>query len=241
MGPNDSFEDPSFRSKYTPVALSQDISVERCLDAYSKGIFPWEKIGGIFTWWCPCPRAVLEPREFHASRSLRKWIRQHEFFVTVDTQFNRVVQECAAPRHKRLTTWITPEFISVYTALHKLGHAHSVEIWMENELVGGIYGLALGCHFHGESMYSKVSNASKVAMWSLCKLLIEKRFQLFDCQLMHPHLETLGAISVRRRHFLQLVRLNSKNKLSPGPWEWSNINFKNNRHPSVILSDYVDD
>jgi len=241
LGPGDNFEDPEYRARHTPVALSKHLSVDLCLDAYSKGIFPWDRVGGIYTWWSPCPRAILDPTKFHVSRSLKKWIRNHKFSVTVDHEFTQVMRECATPTPTRLTTWITPEFISVYTALHELGHAHSVEIWMDDELVGGIYGIALGRHFHGESMYSKVSNASKVAMWSLCNLLVEKRFQLFDCQLMHPHLASLGAISIRRRQFLQLVRQNSKNKLSSGSWDSSSINFKDNRHPSVILSDYVDD
>jgi len=232
VGPNDTFDDPIYRAKHTPVALSKTLSVKLFLDAYSKGIFPWDKVGNIFTWWSPCPRAILNPKDFHVSRSLKKWIRTHQFDVTVDSCFEKVIQQCAATTLKRPQTWISPEYINVYKQLHKLGYAHSVEVWIDNKLAGGIFGLALASIFHGESMFSESSNASKIAMLSLCEIMIVKQIHTLDCQLMHSHLASLGVKSIERGCFIQLVKLNSKLQFTAERWDINEFGLEFSRKNS---------
>ena len=178
---------------------------EIILSAYSQGIFPWFDDDKPILWWSPDPRMVIELDAFEPSRSLRKLLRRGGFTFSLDTSFAQVIQSCAAPRNDDAGTWITGEMQNAYTALHDLGFAHSVEVWQDGVLVGGLYGVAIGKQFFGESMFSKVSNASKAALSTLAKQLRRWDFALVDCQIANPHLESLGAVEIARSDFLNSI------------------------------------
>jgi len=186
------------------LAVGGDLRAERLLEAYRHGIFPWYNEGQPILWWSPDPRAVLFPDKLKVSRSLRKTMRRGHFTVRFDTHFGEVMRSCAAPRaqHPRGGTWITPAMLEAYTHLHELGYAHSVETWHEGRLAGGLYGVALGGAFFGESMFARATDASKVALVALVKQLRAWGFQIIDCQLPSPHLFSLGAEEICRREFL---------------------------------------
>lgn len=186
------------------LAIGGDLRPERLLEAYRHGIFPWYEEDQPILWWSPDPRAVLFPDKLHVPRSLEKTIRRGYFTVTLDTCFRDVMIECAGPRtqYPEGGTWITPAMIEAYTRLHDLGHAHSIETWQEGNLVGGLYGVAIGGAFFGESMFSKTTDASKVALVLLIRQLRAWRFQIFDCQQASPHVMRLGAEEIPRRAFL---------------------------------------
>jgi leucyl/phenylalanyl-tRNA---protein transferase len=184
------------------LAAGGDLSVERLVAAYELGIFPWYSEGDPILWWSPNPRNVLLPGTLRISRSLRKRVRKCEFEVSFDTAFDAVISACAAPRRDSEGTWISLEMQSAYAALHARGIAHSVECWQHGEIVGGLYGIAIGSVFFGESMFSRVSDASKVALVHLCA----HPFSMIDCQLTNPHLSSLGAQSIARAQFEQLLR-----------------------------------
>jgi len=176
------------------LAIGGDLSVERLLLAYGQGIFPWYTEEDPILWWAPDPRLVLEPKKFHLSKRLDRIIRQGSFHVTFDTAFEQVIRACAVPRQgKEQGTWLVPEMIDAYIRFHAAGYAHSVECWQGETLVGGLYGVALGRVFFGESMFSRVSNSSKVALAHLVKLLRQWQFDLIDCQMTTSHLLSLGA------------------------------------------------
>ena len=183
------------------LAIGGDLSPARLMHAYRRGIFPWYSDGQPILWWSPDPRAVMFPGRMHVSRSLRKVIRQRRFRVTCNQAFDEVVAGCAEPRPGQQGTWITGGMESAYLALHRLGHAHSLECWREERLAGGIYGVAIGRVFFGESMFSRESNASKVALAELCSM----GFKLIDCQIPNPHLDRLGAEMIPRRHFAEFL------------------------------------
>jgi leucyl/phenylalanyl-tRNA--protein transferase len=183
------------------LAVGGDLSPERLLHAYRQGIFPWFSEGQPILWWAPDPRAVLLPAAIRISSSLRKTLRREVFEVHFDRAFPRVIQACAAPRAQQNDTWITGDMIAAYCALHERGYAHSVECWKDGELVGGLYGVAIGRIFFGESMFSRVSDASKVALVALC----QSGYELIDCQLPSDHLKRLGAIDLPRRTFMRLL------------------------------------
>lgn len=184
------------------LAVGGDLSVDRLLVAYQQGIFPWYTEDDPILWWSPDPRLILEPREFHLSKRLARIIRQGVFTVSFDTAFRQVMEACAAPRAgQELGTWIVPEMIEAYVRLHEAGYAHSVECWQEGKLVGGLYGVALGRIFFGESMFSRVSNSSKVAFAHLMKFLLKKDFHLIDCQMKTDHLISLGAKEIPGHEF----------------------------------------
>lgn len=202
------------------LAIGGDLRCERLLEAYRHGIFPWFSEGQPILWWSPDPRAVLLPSELKIARSLRKILRRGAFRVTLDRAFSAVMHACAAPRRRNADggTWITLEMIDAYCRLHEQGYAHSVETWLGDELVGGLYGVALGGAFFGESMFSRRSDASKVGFVHLVRQLQTWGYALIDCQLPSPHLSRLGAKTVRRRDFL--LRLDAALAL-PGraaPW-----------------------
>ncbi|MFT5592722.1 MAG: leucyl/phenylalanyl-tRNA--protein transferase [Oceanicoccus sp.] len=188
------------------LAAGGDLSCERLLNAYSIGIFPWYSEEDPILWWSPDPRCVVFPSEFKPSRSLLKLIRKNEYSITSDTCFERVIKECAAPRLSQNGTWINEDIIQSYVELHKLGYAHSVECWHEGQLVGGLYGMAIGKAFFGESMFSKQSNASKITFAKLCSQLQLWGFKIIDCQVHNPHLESLGAIEIPRSDFLEILQ-----------------------------------
>lgn len=186
------------------VATGGDFSVERLLLAYRSGIFPWSV--NPVTWWSPDPRGIFDLNQFHVSRSLKRTLRQRPFEITHDRAFREVMEGCAARGPCRPSTWISPEFVKAYTALHELGHAHSVECWQKAELVGGIYGVAIGGLFAGESMFHRVSDASKVALYYLIRHLRERDFALFDIQMVTPHTRQLGAVEIQRDGYLRRLQ-----------------------------------
>lgn len=183
------------------LAAGGDLSPERLIDAYRHGIFPWYNGGQPILWWSPDPRMVLFVDEFRLPRSLRKVVRQGRFEIRVDTAFRRVMLGCAEPRAGQSGTWITPQVIEAYTALHKLGYAHSIEAWRDGKLAGGLYGVAIGRMFYGESMFARESDASKVALVKLVELLKRLRMPLIDCQQETEHLARFGGRPITRRAF----------------------------------------
>lgn len=188
------------------LAFGGDLSVERLLLAYSQGIFPWYTEADPILWWSPDPRLVLVPEEFHLSKRLARIIRQNIFSVTFDTDFEKVITVCAEPRgNEDPGTWIVPEMIEAYIRLHKAGYAHSVECRQQGELVGGLYGVSLGRVFYGESMFSRVSNSSKVAFVYLVQLLRGWDFSIIDCQVKTEHLKSLGAKEIPGYQFNYLL------------------------------------
>ncbi len=197
------FPDPRRANADGLVAVGGDMSVERLLVAYRSGIFPWTS--DPVTWWSPEPRAIFELDKFHVSRSLQRVLRKGIFEVSVDRAFEAVMEGCAAAAPGRRETWISPEFLRAYTALHRAGFAHSLECWQGGKLAGGIYGVAIGGFFAGESMFHRVSDASKVALFHLVNHLRARGFSLFDTQMLTPITEQLGAINIPREEYL--VRL----------------------------------
>jgi leucyl/phenylalanyl-tRNA--protein transferase len=183
-----------------------DLSPERLVEAYSRGIFPWFSPGDPILWWSPDPRMVLFPGELKVSRSLRKSLARGAFETRFDSAFEEVMRQCAAPRDATGGTWIVPEMIAAYTELHRRGIAHSVESWREGELAGGLYGVALGQVFFGESMFARAADASKVALVRLVERLRPGGLRLIDCQQATPHLASLGAREIPRAAFAQLLQ-----------------------------------
>ena len=202
------------------LAMGGDLSVERLLDAYRHGIFPWFNPGEPILWWSPDPRMVLVPSEIRVTRSLAKRIRNGGFEVRVDTAFADVMRACAAPREDAAGTWISPAMVAAYTRLHQAGYAHSVETWHDGELVGGLYGVAIGRMFYGESMFSRMPDASKVALVRLAQQLHQWGFGLIDCQMETAHLASLGARTISRAAFTaRLAELVNLPHL-PGLWHF---------------------
>ncbi len=183
------------------LAAGGDLTPERLIKAYRTGIFPWFSDGEPILWWSPAPRCVLPLAQLHISKSLAKLIRKNKFKVTFDTAFCEVIEQCSAMREHQEGTWITPEMKTAYSALHSRNVAHSVEVWHEDQLVGGLYGLAIGNIFFGESMFSKQSNTSKIAFCYLVNQLRKWNFSVVDCQVHSDHLESLGAIEINRTQF----------------------------------------
>lgn len=186
------------------VAVGGDLSVERLLLAYRSGIFPWTVKP--ITWWSPQPRAILEFGNFHISTSLQKVLRKQQFSITLNRAFSQVMKECAAARPNRRETWITSEFIEAYTELHKRGWAQSLECWQDGVLAGGIYGVSIGGFFAGESMFYRVSNASKVALFHLVKHLEQRGYELFDLQMLTTITRQLGGATIPRQDFLRRLK-----------------------------------
>jgi len=187
------------------LAVGGDLSVPRLLLAYSRGIFPWFEADQPVMWWAPAPRTILRPDDFHLNRSLRKTLRNRGFELRCNTEFEATMRACAAPRRDRPGTWISEDMVSAYTALHKLGFAHSIEVHLGGESVGGLYGVSLGSVFFGESMFSRVADASKVALAGLVWLARRGAFSLIDCQMANPHLDRMGAVDIPRQVFENLL------------------------------------
>lgn len=188
------------------------------LAAYRQGIFPWYSEGQPILWWSPDPRLVLVPSEVRISRSLARTLRQGRFAVRADTAFEEVIAGCAAPRDGAAGTWITPEMRRAYGRLHELGYAHSVEAWDGERLVGGLYGIALGRVFFGESMFSRVTDASKVCLAHLARHLESLKFAVIDCQMTTAHLVSLGAREIPRATFCHQIDLHAEHGPPPGRW-----------------------
>jgi leucyl/phenylalanyl-tRNA--protein transferase len=188
------------------LAAGGDLSPQRLVQAYRHGCFPWFQDGQPILWWSPDPRTVLLPQEMHLSRSLGKCLRQQRYSVTFDRAFARVIQACAAPRDYADGTWISTAMQDAYLELHRQGIAHSVEVWQHDELVGGLYGLAIGQLFFGESMFSRADNASKVGFATLVRHLQEWGFVLIDCQMPTEHLHSFGARAISRQDFADYLQ-----------------------------------
>lgn len=200
------------------LAAGGDLKPERLLSAYRRGIFPWYERGQPILWWCPNPRAVLFPSELRISRSLRRVVRRRVFRITADTAFDRVIEACAEPRRYASGTWITDEMSAAYRSLHELGWAHSFEAWRGGEHVGGLYGVAIGRVFFGESMFSRVTDASKAAFVAAVSYLEDRGFALIDCQVASAHLESLGAVELPRSRFLKLLKELCAGPKRPASW-----------------------
>ena len=200
------------------LAVGGDLSPERLLAAYRQGIFPWFSPGDPILWWSPDPRMVLYPNEFKVSRSLGKRVRNGHFEIRLDTSFAQVMDSCAAPRDGQAGTWITPQMRGAYLELHRIGYAHSVETWLGNELAGGLYGVAIGDMFFGESMFTRVRDASKVAMAKIIPWFLAEGIRMIDCQFHTDHLESLGAHPIPRDDFLRQVRELVHNPRTIGHW-----------------------
>jgi leucyl/phenylalanyl-tRNA--protein transferase len=188
------------------LAIGGDLSADRLLDAYGKGIFPWYSQGQPILWWSPDPRCVLIPNEMYISKSLKKLMRKNKFIITNNKAFDDVISKCAEPRNGNPDTWITNEINDAYKALNNKGHILSIEVWHNNYLVGGLYGVVLGKVFFGESMFSNISNASKVALAHLADLLKTNNFKLIDCQIYSKHLQSLGAKPMQRNLFINTLK-----------------------------------
>jgi leucyl/phenylalanyl-tRNA--protein transferase len=200
------------------LAAGGDLSPPRLLEAYRRGIFPWYSRGQPILWWCPDPRAVLRPECMKVSRSLAKSLRNRGYETRIDTAFRDVLRYCGSPELRPGGTWLSPEMRAAYFRLHRLGYAHSVETWLDGRLVGGLYGIALGRVFFGESMFSIERDASKVALKRLCDELIARGYRIIDCQMATAHLMSLGAELMPRTEFIETLRLYVGNDLEPKPW-----------------------
>ena len=204
------------------LAAGGDLSLPRLLAAYRHGIFPWFNPGEPILWWSPDPRMVLFPREFKCARSLKKRLKRADYEVRVDTAFTRVMQSCAAPRPGQRGTWINPGMVAAYTSLHEAGYAHSFETWMMGEagleLAGGLYGVALGRVFFGESMFSCRTDASKIAFAHLVAEIAARGFELVDCQMSTSHLASLGAREIPRYEFSNLLDRLATVETPSGQW-----------------------
>lgn len=213
------FPDPSHSEESGLLAVGGDLSPERLLEAYRSGIFPWFNPGEEILWWSLDPRFVLFPSELKVSKSMRPYFNQKKFHVTFDTCFEKVMSLCQVQeRAGQLGSWISEDMIMAYTRLHKMGYAHSVEVWKEKELVGGLYGLSMGKMFFGESMFSREPNASKFGFITLVRKLESLGFNLIDCQQETPHLGSLGARPIPRKDFLDKLQLNAFEKDLVGNW-----------------------
>lgn len=213
--------DQALRSPNGLLAASVDVTPQRLLAAYRCGIFPWYSVGEPVLWWSPDPRMVLYPHEFRAARSLQKQLRRaarsEALELRIDSAFEDVIHACAAPREHDAGTWITAEMIVAYTELHRDGLAHSVETWIDGELAGGLYGVALGRMFYGESMFARSADASKIALALLVRVLLEEKVAVIDCQQNTRHLASLGGREIPRRDFLAHLHT----AVGAAPLNWS--------------------
>lgn len=187
------------------LAIGGDLTTGRMLRAYSQGIFPWYNPDEPILWWCPDPRAVMRPEAMHVSHSLAKAIARKNYAVTLDRAFREVLYACAGARAKSRGTWLGQDMQQAYCELHEQGHCHSIEVWRDGALIGGLYGVTVGRAFFGESMFSRANDASKIALYYLCQQLKHWSYGLIDCQISSTHLASLGAEEISREHFLDLL------------------------------------
>lgn len=188
------------------LAAGGDLSCQRLVEAYKKGIFPWFEEDQPILWWSPDPRSIVKPKDMHISRSLKKAIRKNKYKITYNRDFEQVIAQCANLRMQGPGTWITLDMHQAYCELHQMGIAHSVETWLDDELIGGLYGLNIGQVFFGESMFSTASNGSKIAFAALNKQLQEWGINLIDCQVHNPHLASMGATEIPREDFIKQLK-----------------------------------
>jgi leucyl/phenylalanyl-tRNA--protein transferase len=207
------------------LAAGADLSPARLVDAYRHGIFPWYSDGEPLLWWSPDPRMVLFPAELRLTRSLKKRLRRRDYQIRADTSFERVMRECAAPRPGQEGTWITEDMIQAYCALHARGIAHSVETWINGELAGGLYGIALGRMFYGESMFTRATDASKLAFAHLVRQLERWGFGMIDCQMQTAHLASFGAREIPRAEFMRKLQELVNYPAHNGAWRFDDDLF----------------
>lgn len=207
------------------LAFGGDLNAKRLLLAYSSGIFPWFSHDEPIMWWSPDPRGILPLDNFKCSKSLKKFARNCDYHITINTAFNQVIDICATIPRNDSGTWITDDMLNAYKHLHHLGHAHSVEVWSEDVLVGGLYGIIVGKVFCGESMFHKATNASKLAMLSLVELLKSQAAEFIDCQMQNPHLASLGCIEVPRTQFLSMLAEQSQQTFEYDVWQPQTLNI----------------
>ncbi|MCQ9379516.1 leucyl/phenylalanyl-tRNA--protein transferase [Methyloversatilis sp. XJ19-49] len=200
------------------LAAGLELTPGRILDAYRQGIFPWFSDGQPVLWWSPDPRMVLVPSEIRITRSMHKVLRNRPYEVRCDSAFEAVMRACAAPRDGQAGTWISDEMIEAYTALHERGYAHSVETWIDGRLAGGLYGMAIGRMFYGESMFSTERDASKIALVHLARYLETRAFGLIDCQMNTGHLGSMGGREIPRREFCRVMAQCISDGPLPGRW-----------------------
>lgn len=214
------FPNPARSNADGLLAIGGDLAPARLLEAYKKGIFPWYNDDDPILWWSPDPRLVLFPSELRVSKSMRPYFNQPKFELSFDRSFEQVVRACQdTKRARQAGTWINENIIEAYTSLHFMGHAHSVEVWQEGQLVGGLYGICLGKIFFGESMFARASNASKFGFISLVHWLKARDFELIDCQQETAHLTSLGARAISRSDFMARLQDNlARHPLQPGHW-----------------------
>lgn len=225
LSENVAFPPAHFATPEGLLAVGGDLSQERLLSAYRKGIFPWFSDNEPILWWSPDPRLVLYPDELHVSRTLNRVLRKNRFKVTIDCAFEQVIDACAKTRtQKDEGTWIVDAMQVAYRRLHETGYAHSVESWMDNRLVGGLYGVSLGRCFFGESMFSHVSNASSVALIVLARYLMTLSFDFIDCQVTTAHLMRFGAREIPRSQFLKELQEALTGPTRSGRWVFSSDN-----------------
>lgn len=218
-----SFPHPELANEDGILAIGGDLSIERLLIAYNNGLFPWYNPDDPILWWSPDPRFVLFPDELKIAKSMRSYFNKRKFDVSFDTAFAEVIKNCQTQYRKGQSggTWISEEMMEAYCKLHEEGFAHSVEVWEEGQLVGGLYGVSLGKLFFGESMFSKVSNASKFGFITLVRYLQAKGYPLIDCQQETDHLKSMGGRGITRREFLQIVAKNQDEPTTAGKWKES--------------------
>lgn len=207
------------------LAVGGCLSADRLINAYRQGIFPWYSEGEPILWWSPDPRLILRPEMFHLSRRMRRVLRRQEWQFSFDQAFEAVVQACSEPRRYAAGTWLNANMKRAYRDLHRLGVAHSFEVWHESGLVGGVYGVAIGRVFFGESMFHRAANASKAAMAFACACLAYWGYELIDCQVHTPHLASLGAVEIPRQRFTELLRVccdqrAGRQAWTAGPTKW---------------------
>jgi leucyl/phenylalanyl-tRNA---protein transferase len=233
MDANEEFPDPenALTEPDGLLAVGGCLSPQRLINAYRNGIFPWFNLGDPILWWCPDPRLVLFPSEIRISRSLRKTLRNKEYTITFDQAFDKVIQDCAAPRREAPGTWITEHMIRAYLHLHTLGYAHSVEAWYQDQLAGGLYGVAIGRAFFGESMFYRRSNASKAAFAVLAEKLTLWNYAMIDCQVKTEHLASFGARQIPRKQFVELTNRYCQGTVAADAW--SNEDSGQDRSPEI--------
>jgi leucyl/phenylalanyl-tRNA---protein transferase len=207
------------------LAIGGDLSPDRLLAAYHKGIFPWNEPHQPLLWWSPDPRGVIVPEQLHVNRSLRKFIRRTSFDISINRAFNEVIAACAAPRRSASGTWISTPMIDAYRRLHRLGHAHSIEIWQDGQLQAGLYGLSLGRLFCGESMFSRIDNGAKLAMMAFCQHFARHGGALIDCQMQNDFLATMGIQEWPRATFLTALAQLSRQPLAENCWQSGSISL----------------
>lgn len=203
------------------LAIGGKLTEDWLLMAYQNGIFPWFSEGDPIMWWSPNPRFILRPEKIKVSKSMRPFLNSEQYSFKLDSDFEQVIEECSSiPRQGQNGTWITTHMKNAYIALHRIGMAHSAEIWKDDQLIGGLYGVSIGRMFFGESMFSKKPNASKLALIKLCKWLSKHGFKIIDCQVYSEHLERMGAEYISREFFVELLREGVDQPSLRGNWKF---------------------